>query len=140
MKKPSVPSSEARKPSTPNLNQSSTMHSHPKPFDAHEIYESTTSPNATGTSQNKDKATRTAVVWAALIVGLLLLVLLIIFIAQNQVTVTLEYFGWNGSVGLGLTMFISAVAGGLLVAAVAIARILQLRSIISAQSKRLNHQ
>ncbi len=116
------------------------MHSHAKPFDAHEIYESTTSPNTTGTPQYKDKASRTAVVWAALIVGLLLLVLLIIFIAQNQAAVTLEYFGWNGSAGLGLTMFISAVAGGLLVAAVAVARILQLRSIISAQRKELNHQ
>ncbi|GAA1412828.1 hypothetical protein AUR04nite_34750 [Glutamicibacter uratoxydans] len=79
-------------------------------------------------------------VWAALIVGLVLLVLLIIFIAQNQATVTLEYFGWSGSVGLGLTMFISAVAGGLLVAVVAVARILQLRSILSAQRKKLNHQ
>ncbi|MFJ2621086.1 lipopolysaccharide assembly LapA domain-containing protein [Glutamicibacter sp. NPDC087344] len=72
------------------------------------------------------------------VIGLVLLVLLIIFIAQNQAIVPLQYFGWNGSVSLGLTLFISAVAGGLVIAVVAVARIIQLRSTAAAQRKKLN--
>lgn len=91
------------------------------------------------TRPHRAHVTLTAVVWVSTVIGLLLLVLLIVFIAQNQATVPLQYFGWNGSVGLGLTMFISAVAGGLVVAVVAVARIMQLRSTTAAQRKKLNH-
>lgn len=91
------------------------------------------------TRPHRAHVTRTAVVWVSTVIGLLLLVLLIVFIAQNQATVPLQYFGWNGSVGLGLTMFISAVAGGLVIAVVAVARIMQLRSTTAAQRKKLNH-
>ncbi len=98
--------------------------------------ERTVSPD---TRPPRPNVTRTAVVWMSTVIGLLLLVLLIIFIAQNQAIVPLQYFGWNGSVSLGLTLFISAVAGGLVIAGVAVARIIQLRSTTSAQRKKLNH-
>jgi uncharacterized integral membrane protein len=55
-------------------------------------------------------------------------VLLIIFIAQNQDQVTLRYFTYEGQVNLGLALFIAAVAGGLLIAAVGAARVIQLRA------------
>jgi len=97
--------------------------------------ERTVSPD---TRPPRPNVTRTAVVWMSTVIGLLLLVLLIIFIAQNQAIVPLQYFGWNGSVSLGLTLFISAVAGGLVIAVVAVARIIQLRSTTSAQRKKLN--
>ncbi|GER21674.1 hypothetical protein NCCP1664_01710 [Zafaria cholistanensis] len=58
----------------------------------------------------------------------MLLVLLIVFIAQNQVTVPLRYFGLDGTVNLGLALLVAAVAGGFVVAAVGGARILQLRA------------
>lgn len=75
----------------------------------------------------------------SMVVGLLLLVLLIVFIAQNQVSVPLQYFGWSGSVGLGLALFMSAVAGGLVIAIVGVVRIMQLRSTTAAQRRKLNH-
>ncbi|WP_427019275.1 LapA family protein (plasmid) [Pseudarthrobacter sp. P1] len=66
-------------------------------------------------------------VWAATATGLVLLVLLIIFILQNQESITLRYFGWVGAVSLGVALFVAAVGGGILVAVAGAARIIQLR-------------
>jgi lipopolysaccharide assembly protein A len=71
--------------------------------------------------------TRLGMIWTAVVIALILLVLLIIFIAQNQDQVLLRYFGFEGQVGLGLALFIAAVAGGIVVAAAGAARIIQLR-------------
>ena len=75
-----------------------------------------------------DHASRTAMAWGVTILGLVLLVLLIVFIAQNQVTVPLRYFGFEGTVNLGLALLVAAVTGGFVVAAVGGARILKLRA------------
>lgn len=75
-----------------------------------------------------DHASRTAMAWGVTILGLVLLVLLIVFIAQNQVMVPLKYFGFEGTVNLGLALLVAAVTGGFVVAAVGGARILKLRA------------
>lgn len=67
-------------------------------------------------------------IWVAVSAGLVLLVLLIIFILQNQDRVTVHYLGVAGELSLGMALFIAAVAGGILVAIAGAARILQLRS------------
>ncbi|MGY4541317.1 putative integral membrane protein [Arthrobacter sp. UYNi723] len=67
-------------------------------------------------------------IWVAVSAGLILLVLLIIFILQNQDRVTVHYLGVAGELSLGMALFIAAVAGGILVAIAGAARILQLRS------------
>lgn len=72
--------------------------------------------------------TRAGMIWVAVSVGLVVLVLLIIFILQNQDRVTVNYFGVAGELSLGMALFIAAVAGGILVAIAGAARILQLRS------------
>jgi len=66
-------------------------------------------------------------IWVALSAGLILLVLLIIFILQNQDRVTVNYLGVSGDLSLGMALFIAAVAGGVLVAIAGAVRILQLR-------------
>ncbi|MET3809110.1 putative integral membrane protein [Arthrobacter sp. UYEF3] len=71
--------------------------------------------------------TRAGMIWVAVSAGLVLLVLLIIFILQNQDRVTVYYFGAAGELSLGMALFIAAVAGGILVAIAGAARILQLR-------------
>ncbi|MGP0222542.1 MULTISPECIES: LapA family protein [unclassified Paenarthrobacter] len=73
------------------------------------------------------RPTRTAAVWVAVAVGLAVLVLLIVFFVQNQDMVTVRFFGLEGSLALGTTLFIAAVGGGVLVALAGGARILQLR-------------
>ncbi|MFJ4171334.1 lipopolysaccharide assembly LapA domain-containing protein [Paenarthrobacter sp. NPDC089714] len=85
-------------------------------------------PNAVGSNGVESRRpTRTAAVWAAVAVGLVVLVLLIVFFVQNQDRVTVRFFGLEGSLALGTTLFIAAVGGGVLVALAGGARILQLR-------------
>ncbi|WP_309233244.1 lipopolysaccharide assembly protein LapA domain-containing protein [Pseudarthrobacter sp. AB1] len=72
--------------------------------------------------------TRAGMIWVAVSAGLVLLVLLIIFILQNQDRVTVSYLGVAGELSLGMALFIAAVAGGILVAIAGATRILQLRS------------
>ena len=74
------------------------------------------------------RVTRTGMVWVATIAALVALVLLIIFIAQNQTSVQLRYFQLEGTVNLGLALLVAAVAGGFLVASAGAARIIQLRT------------
>ncbi|WP_431230081.1 LapA family protein [Paenarthrobacter nicotinovorans] len=73
------------------------------------------------------RPTRTAALWVAVAVGLVLLVMLIVFFVQNQDMITVRFFGLEGTLALGTTLFIAAVGGGVLVALAGGARILQLR-------------
>ncbi len=79
-------------------------------------------------SPKNPPVTRAGMVWAAVIAGLLLLVVLIIFILQNDARVTVNFFGASGELSLGMALFIAAVGGGILVAIAAAVRILQLRN------------
>ncbi|WP_024819444.1 LapA family protein [Arthrobacter sp. 31Y] len=73
------------------------------------------------------RPTRTAALWVAVAVGLVVLVVLIAFFVQNQDMITVRFFGLEGTLALGTTLFIAAVGGGVLVALAGGARILQLR-------------
>ncbi len=90
-------------------------------------------PDYSGTSrppaaETRRPVTRAGMIWAAVASALVVLVLLIIFILQNQVLVQVKFFGLEGVVALGLALFIAAVAGGVLVAMAGAARIIQLRA------------
>ncbi|ACL38276.1 uncharacterized integral membrane protein-like protein [Pseudarthrobacter chlorophenolicus A6] len=76
----------------------------------------------------KRQVTRTGVIWVAVVAALVLLILLIIFILQNQEQAMVKFLGLEGSVPLGMALFIASVTGGVLVAAAGGARILQLRA------------
>ncbi|WP_205484175.1 LapA family protein [Arthrobacter sp. Alg241-R88] len=86
----------------------------------------TTPPAPAGAGE--PKVTRAGVVWAAVVAALALLILLIIFILQNQDLVLVRFLGFEGSLPLGMALFIASVTGGVLVAAAGGARILQLRA------------
>jgi len=73
------------------------------------------------------QVTRAGMVWAAVASALVVLILLIAFILQNQEYVQVKFFGLQGSVPLGIALFIAAVGGGVLVAIAGAARIIQLR-------------
>jgi uncharacterized integral membrane protein len=72
--------------------------------------------------------TRAGMVWAAVATALAVMVLLIVFILQNQDYVQVRYFGLEGAVPLGIALVIAAVGGGILVAVAGAARIIQLRA------------
>jgi uncharacterized integral membrane protein len=71
--------------------------------------------------------TRAGALWASLIMGFLVLIVLLIFIAQNIDSVPFQFFGWHWRLPLGIAILLAAVGGGLLTFAVGTARILQLR-------------
>lgn len=74
--------------------------------------------------------TRAGALWSALIAGFLILILLLIFIAQNTASTPFTFFGWHWSLPLGVAIMLAAVGGGLLTVAVGTARILQLRRTV----------
>lgn len=65
--------------------------------------------------------------WASLILGFLILVVLLIFIAQNTESAEFTFLGWHWSTPLGVAILFAAVAGGLITVAVGAVRIHQLR-------------
>jgi uncharacterized integral membrane protein len=66
----------------------------------------------------------------------IVLILLIIFIAQNTNDVTVSFLGWKGNTPLAVALLIAAV-GGLFIAAVAgTLRIWQLRRRVRRETKR----
>lgn len=73
------------------------------------------------------KFTKAAALWSALIPGFLILIVLLIFVAQNTESATFEFLGWQWSLPLGVAILASAVCGGLLTVTAGTARIVQLR-------------
>ena len=97
-----------------------------------EAADATTGPGSTGQvpgtgGPETRQVTRAGMVWAAVACALVVLILLIAFILQNQEYVQVKFFGLEGSVPLGIALFIAAVGGGVLVAIAGAARIIQLR-------------
>lgn len=73
------------------------------------------------------KFTKAAAMWASLVLGFLVLIVLLIFIAQNTESAEFAFLGWHWSLPLGVAILFAAVAGGLLTVAVGAVRIHQLR-------------
>ena len=65
--------------------------------------------------------------WVGLVLGALVTVLLLIFIAQNTTSTDVRYLGWEFSLPLGVLILLAAIAGALIMALFAGFRILQLR-------------
>jgi len=79
------------------------------------------------THTGKVSATRVSAWWIGLIIAAVLLVMLLIFIAQNSREVSVRYLGLDGQVSLAIALLLAAVAGVLLVAIPGSVRIIQLR-------------
>ncbi len=79
--------------------------------------------------QHVVEPTRTSGLWVASIAFAVLLLLLLIFILQNNRAVPLRFLGFDGSMPLGVAMLMAAVLGALIVAMAGVARVLQLRRV-----------
>ncbi|MHC5558273.1 LapA family protein [Kocuria sp. U4B] len=64
--------------------------------------------------------------WVALVLGLLVLILLLVFILQNNIPADFRYLGWSFSLPLGVAMLFAAIAGALVMALVGSVRLLTL--------------
>ncbi|QCB28694.1 hypothetical protein CENDO_07100 [Corynebacterium endometrii] len=83
----------------------------------------------------KAKGSFAASTWAALIVGFLLLILLIVFILQNMHEVELNFISWTVQFPAGIAFLIFAVAGALIMALVGGWRMFELRRQMKKQAK-----
>ena len=84
-------------------------------------------PPAKSSKAAEPKLTRAGALWSALILGFLVLIVLLIFIAQNTEPVPMSFLTWHWSLPTGVAILGAAVAGGLLTVAAGSARIFQLR-------------
>jgi uncharacterized integral membrane protein len=71
--------------------------------------------------------TRAGALWSALIVGFVILILLLVFIAQNTDSARFAFLGWRWTLPLGVAILLAAVCGGLITVAAGTVRIYQLR-------------
>ena len=71
--------------------------------------------------------TRAGALWSALIVGFVILILLLVFIAQNTNSAQFAFLAWHWSLPLGVAILLAAVSGGLIAVAAGTIRIYQLR-------------
>lgn len=83
-----------------------------------------TAPKAAKRDVEKSAAGAT---WTALIIGALLLILLLVFILQNQEPAELKLFNLQMTFPIGVGMLIAAIIGALIMAIVGGVRMLQLR-------------
>jgi uncharacterized integral membrane protein len=70
---------------------------------------------------------KVSALWIGVITAAILLILLLIFIAQNSRTVVIHFLGFHGHISLAVAILLAAMIGILLVAVPGTARIIQLR-------------
>lgn len=78
----------------------------------------------------------TARAWLSVVALGVVLVLLIIFIAQNTHSVTVSFLGWEGRTPLAVALLIATAAGLFLAAVAGTMRIWQLRRRVKRETKR----
>ena len=78
-------------------------------------------------AQHKIHRTRMGGLWAGLAVAAVVLLLLLVFILENQQEARIGFFGAHGRLPLGVALLLAAVGGALLVIVPGTARIIQLR-------------
>lgn len=69
---------------------------------------------------------KTAALWISLILGAIVLILLLIFVIQNNVSATFQYFNAEFDLPLGVAMLLAAIAGALVMALVGSMRMIQM--------------
>jgi uncharacterized integral membrane protein len=73
------------------------------------------------------RGSRTSTTWVAVSLLIVLMLLLVIFIAQNTQNVEVSFFGWSGEPPLSVALLIAATVGMVIAATAGALRILQLR-------------
>ena len=71
--------------------------------------------------------TRTGAAWMAVITGLVLTLLMLVFILQNGDRVPMKFLWMDFSVPLGVGLLLAGVIGALIVVSLGVARLVQLR-------------
>jgi uncharacterized integral membrane protein len=86
-------------------------------------------PRAPAQPRRTVERTRASALWTAVAVGLLVLAVILIFVAQNSDKVNIHFLAMDGAMPLGVALLVAALLGALLMLAIGTIRILQLRRL-----------
>jgi uncharacterized integral membrane protein len=87
-----------------------------------------------------ERQTRLSGAWTAIVIGLVALVVILVFILQNQQTVQVTFLVFEGHLPLAVALLFALILGAIIVVAFGAARILQLRMVAGrARRKGANH-
>jgi lipopolysaccharide assembly protein A len=89
----------------------------------------------TGEPLPGERQTRLSGAWTAIVIGLLAMVVILVFILQNQQGVDVTFLVFKGHLPLAVALLFALILGAVVVVAFGAARILQLR-IVAAQARR----
>ena len=76
-----------------------------------------------------ERRTRLSGAWTAVVVGLIALVVILVFILQNQQSVQVSFLMFSGHLPLAVALLFAMILGALIVFAFGAARLLQLRMV-----------
>jgi lipopolysaccharide assembly protein A len=76
-----------------------------------------------------ERRTRLSGAWTAIVIGLLALVVILVFILQNQQGVEIKFLMFEGNLPLAIALLFALILGSIIVVAFGAARILQLRMV-----------
>jgi lipopolysaccharide assembly protein A len=83
-----------------------------------------------------ERRTRLSGAWTAIVVGLLALVVILVFILQNQQSVQIKFLMFEGNLPLAIALLFALILGAIIVFAFGAARILQLRMVAGRVRKK----
>jgi uncharacterized integral membrane protein len=83
-----------------------------------------------------ERRTRLSGAWTAIVVGLLALVVILVFILQNQQSVEVAFLVFHGHLPLAVAMLFALILGAVVVFAFGAARIFQLRMVAGRARKK----
>lgn len=88
------------------------------------------------TSLPGESRTRLSGAWTAVVFGLIVLVVILVFILQNQRSVDVTFLVFSGHLPLAVALLFAMILGALIIVAFGAARILQLR-LVAGRARRL---
>jgi lipopolysaccharide assembly protein A len=95
-----------------------------------------TAPLSPQVPRRRTAHTRISGIRTALIAGIILLIVVLIFIIQNAHAVNISFMGAHLRLSLAVALLLAAIAGALLMAAAGTARITQLRRVMRRNRRK----
>jgi putative membrane protein len=83
----------------------------------------------TGDPLPGERRTRLSGAWTAIVIGLIALVVILVFILQNQQSVEVTFLMFSGHLPLAVALLFALILGAVIVFAFGAARIMQLRMV-----------
>src|ERR1700686_2249965 len=84
-----------------------------------------------------ERRTRLSGAWTAIVIGLLALVVILVFILQNQQSVQIKFLMFEGNLPVAIALLFALILGAVIVFAFGAARILQLRMVAGRARPRV---